>query len=53
MAIEITLKTPTLEDMKFIQWLWSDPETMEPVGGPIILDDQEAGMGWKRNSEVN
>jgi RimJ/RimL family protein N-acetyltransferase len=28
--------------MQFIRWLWSDPETMEPVGGPIHLTDDEA-----------
>jgi RimJ/RimL family protein N-acetyltransferase len=28
--------------MQFIRWLWSDPETMEPVGGPIHLTDDRA-----------
>lgn len=28
--------------MQFIRWLWSDPETMKPVGGPIHLTDDQA-----------
>lgn len=40
--MSITLKTPTWEDMAYIRWLWSDPESMAPVGGPIPLSDQGA-----------
>ena len=47
MTVELTLKTPTLDDIRFIQWLWSDPETMRPVGGPIPLDDQQARKWFK------
>ena len=28
--------------MQFIRWLWSDSETMKPVGGPIYLTDDQA-----------
>jgi len=28
--------------MKFVRWLWSDPDTMRPVGGTFDLTDQEA-----------
>lgn len=28
--------------MQFIRWLWSDPETMQPVGGPIHLTEDQA-----------
>ncbi len=38
----ICLRQPRPEEMKFIRWLWSDPETMKPVGGPFDLTDQEA-----------
>jgi RimJ/RimL family protein N-acetyltransferase len=42
MKTEVTLKKPTLDDLEFIQWLWSDLDTMDPVGGPILLNDYEA-----------
>ncbi len=38
----IQLRKPQWKDMQFIRWLWSDPETMEPVGGPIQLSEEEA-----------
>ena len=38
----IELRLPTENDMGFIRWLWSDPETMKPVGGPIHLTDEQA-----------
>lgn len=28
--------------MRFIRRLWSDPETMRPVGGPVHLTDEQA-----------
>lgn len=31
--------------MEFVRWLWSDPETMQPVGGPIHLT-VEAARDW-------
>lgn len=39
---QVMLRLPTENDMSFIRWLWSDPETMEPVGGPIHLTDEQA-----------
>jgi RimJ/RimL family protein N-acetyltransferase len=38
----IKLRLPTDDDMQFIRWLWSDPETMRPVGGPIHLTDEQS-----------
>ena len=34
--------------MKFIQWLWSDQETMKPVGGPVFLSDIQAQKQYER-----
>ena len=28
--------------MDYIRWLWSDPETMEAVGGPVLYTDIQA-----------
>jgi len=42
MEFQIQLRSPMWEDMAYIRWLWSDPETMEPVGGPVILSDDQA-----------
>ena len=39
---EIQLRPPRQEEMKFVRWLWSDPETMRPVGNAFNLTDQEA-----------
>jgi len=44
----VILKKPEWNDVKFIQWLWSDPETMIPVGGPIILDYQKAKLWYEK-----
>ena len=41
----IELRTPTWDDMEYIRWLWGDEETMEPVGGPIQLTDEQA-LEW-------
>ncbi len=38
----IQLRPPQWNDMQFIRWLWSDTETMQPVGGPIHLSDDQA-----------
>ena len=42
MTTFVTLKKPTLDDLDFIQWLWGDAQTMEPVGGIISLSDDQA-----------
>lgn len=34
--------------MQFIRWLWTDPETMKPVGGPVYLDDRQARRWFGR-----
>lgn len=41
----IELSTPSWDDMEYIRWLWGDEETMEPVGGPIQLTDDQA-LDW-------
>ena len=38
----VSLKKPEWSDMDFIRDLWSDPRTMEPVGGPVLLDPDGA-----------
>lgn len=38
----VYLRPPHSEELSFIRRLWSDPETMEPVGGPIELCDADA-----------
>lgn len=40
----IDLKTPERIDLNYINWLWSDPNTMKEIGGPILL---EPGMAAK------
>ncbi|MBI5308444.1 MAG: hypothetical protein HZB37_08985 [Planctomycetes bacterium] len=39
---DIELRLPVPDDLQFIRWLWSDPESMKPVGGPINLTDSQA-----------
>lgn len=39
---DIELMLPTHDDMQFIRGLWSDPETMQPLGGPVHLTDEQA-----------
>ena len=34
--------------MSFIRRLWADPETMRPVGGPVLLADGEAAAWYAR-----
>jgi RimJ/RimL family protein N-acetyltransferase len=38
----IELRLQTEKDLQFIRWLWSDPETMKPVGGPVHLTGEQA-----------
>jgi RimJ/RimL family protein N-acetyltransferase len=47
-SVKVTLKKPDWDDMEFIEWLWSDPETMDPVGGPILLNEKEAKAWFER-----
>ena len=39
---KIQLRPPRSEEMKFIRWLCSDPDTMRPVGNAFDLTDQQA-----------
>jgi RimJ/RimL family protein N-acetyltransferase len=34
--------------MAFVRWLWADPETMSPVGGPVTLSDEETRQWFAR-----
>lgn len=43
----VSLQVPSLRDLDFIRRLWADPDTMEPVGGPVILSP-EAASDWHR-----
>jgi RimJ/RimL family protein N-acetyltransferase len=38
----VQLRKPHWKDTQFIRWLWSDPGTMQPVGGSIQLTEEEA-----------
>jgi RimJ/RimL family protein N-acetyltransferase len=44
----ISLRRPKWNDMRFIRQLWSDEETMRPVGGPVIMTDEEARAWFAR-----
>ena len=48
---KIQLRPPLPVEIKFVRWLWSDPDTMEPVGGAFDLTDQEAHEWFVR--EIN
>lgn len=43
----VYLRPPRRDEMSFIQVLWGDPETMAPVGGPILLTDEQAARWFK------
>ena len=36
------IRTPETADLPYLRRLWADPETMEAVGGPFVIDDQRA-----------
>jgi phosphoribosylformimino-5-aminoimidazole carboxamide ribotide isomerase len=38
----LLLRPPRLAEMDFIRQLWGDEATMRPVGGPVLLDDEQA-----------
>jgi RimJ/RimL family protein N-acetyltransferase len=48
LAKTVQLRPPTWAAMTFIRQLWSDPNTMAPVGGPIRLTDEQAKQWFKR-----
>jgi RimJ/RimL family protein N-acetyltransferase len=39
---DVELRVPVTSDLPFIQWLWSDPETMKAVDGPFYISDDQA-----------
>lgn len=45
MGKRVRLRPPRWEEIAFVRWLWGDPETMQPVGGPIHLTE-EAARDW-------
>lgn len=46
--LRVHLKMPHWDDMLFIRQLWSDSETMAPVGGPVILTGEQTEQWFKR-----
>jgi RimJ/RimL family protein N-acetyltransferase len=44
----IELRALTWQDMDYIRWLWGDEETMQPVGGPVHLTDEQAQEWFQR-----
>jgi hypothetical protein len=34
--------------MAFVRRLWTDPETMAPVGGSVVLSEDQAGRWYAR-----
>jgi RimJ/RimL family protein N-acetyltransferase len=44
----VYLRIPRPDELSFIQDLWADPETMKPVGGPVILSDTHAEQWFNR-----
>ena len=43
----VCLQVPASEELGFIRRMWADAETMEPVGGPVVLSPDE-GVQWYR-----
>jgi len=41
----VCLRVPTLDDLGFIRRMWSDRETMDPVGGAVTLSPED-GTRW-------
>jgi len=44
----VYLRLPRVDELSFIRTLWADPETMKPVGGPVILSDAQAEQWFSR-----
>jgi RimJ/RimL family protein N-acetyltransferase len=38
----MSLRKPEWKDISFIRQLWSDEATMRPVGGPVVMTDEQA-----------
>lgn len=45
---KVYIRPPKYEELEYIKWLWSDPETMKDVGGPITLSDDKADKWFHR-----
>jgi RimJ/RimL family protein N-acetyltransferase len=43
---KIYLRLPRPGEMDYIRWLWSDPETMAEVGGPVSGFEGEHAARW-------
>lgn len=37
----VELKKPSFEELAYVEWLWSDEETMKASGGPITFSEEE------------
>jgi RimJ/RimL family protein N-acetyltransferase len=44
----VWLQVPGKSDLGFIRRLWADPETMEPVGGPLNVSPDAAADWYER-----
>ena len=44
----VHLDVPGVSDLDFIRRLWADPETMNPVGGPLDLTPEAASRWYER-----
>ncbi len=47
----IHLQKPELQDLAFIDLLWRDEQTMQPVGGPVRLSKEKLESWYKRMVE--
>lgn len=50
-SFRVYLKTLQWEDMAFVRQLWADPETMAPVGGVVLLSDEQAEQWFNRMTD--
>jgi RimJ/RimL family protein N-acetyltransferase len=44
----VYLRLPRADELPFIRALWADPETMKPVGGPVIMSETQAEQWFSR-----
>jgi|GEM_PF-3942763 len=44
----VRLRVPAQDDLAFIRRMWADVETMEPVGGPVVLSAEETVRWYAR-----
>gem|GEM_PF-70998 len=48
MGNKVVLRRPDPADLGYIRALWADPDTMEAVGGPVVLDEEKARRWFER-----